>query len=102
MGSKSSLRTISLSSGRFVVRPQVAHREVEGQVVILAPGDSALFTLNDSAALIWRDLVRGCEAAALAKSLQRAYGIDPVSAAKDVEGLLRDLVHRQIVARRRR
>lgn len=102
MGSRTRSRARPLLDGRYVVRPDVAHRDVEGQIVILSGGDSALFTLNASAALLWPQLVRGCDAGRLAALLAHSYGLDREQAARDVQDLLRALVHRQIVVRQRR
>lgn len=102
MGSSSKSRPGPLLDGRYVVGPDVAHRDVEGQIVILSGSDSALFTLNASAALLWPQLVRGCDSGRLAALLARSYGLDREQAASDVEDLLRALVHRQIVVRQRR
>ncbi len=91
-----------LPIGSYVVRPEIAHREVEGQILILTPLRSSLFTLNGSAALLWPELVDGCSHIQLVESIVRAYDIEPARAERDVSDLLRDLQARGIVARRRR
>lgn len=86
--------------GRWRVRPEVAHREVEGQVVLLLPGEDELFTLNDSAKLLWSRLVAGATGAELAAALASHYGLAPAAAAADADALVRELARRRIVARR--
>ena len=37
----------------------VAHREIEGQIVLLLPDDYELYTLNASGKLVWQELLEG-------------------------------------------
>lgn len=84
---------------RWRVRPEIAHREVEGQVVLLLPDDDALFTLNESAKLLWKRLVTGATVAELARVVVSRYRVAPAVAEADVRALVRDLARRRIVVR---
>lgn len=84
---------------RWRVRPEIAHREVEGQVVLLLPDADELFTLNDSAQVVWRKLVAGATVPELGRVLAKHYGIAQATAESDVQALVRELARRRIVAR---
>ena len=85
-------------AARWRVRPEIAHREVEGQVVLLLPHADELFTLNDSARVVWRKLVAGASVAELGRVLAKHYGIPQATAESDVQALVRELARRRIVA----
>lgn len=85
-------------TARWRVRPEIAHREVEGQIVLLLPHADELFTLNDSARVVWRKLVAGATVAELGRELARHYGIAQATAERDVQVLVRELARRRIVA----
>lgn len=86
------------AAARWRVRAEIAHREVEGQVVLLLPHADELFTLNDSAKVVWRKLVAGATVAELGRVLAKHYGIAQATAESDVQALVRELARRRIVA----
>jgi hypothetical protein len=83
----------------FQVNEAVAHREIEGQVVLLLPEDYELYTLNTSGKLVWNGLLEGHTASDLATQLAETYGISLERASADVAALLRDLETRGVVRR---
>jgi hypothetical protein len=82
------------------IAPGVAHREIEGRLLILVPGARAPMALNDSAAFLWRRLVRGSTGEALARALARHYGVDMSRARKDVATFLALLARRGLAISR--
>ena len=67
--------------------------------MLLLPHADELFTLNDSAQVVWRKLVAGASVPELGRVLAKHYGIAQATAESDVQALLRELARRRIVAR---
>ncbi len=83
--------------GRFAPNEAVAHREIEGQVVLMLPDQSDLFTLNGSGALVWGLLVEGRPLAEAAAQIAARYGIPLERARADVAALVSALLERDAV-----
>jgi len=83
----------------FLVDEAVAHRVVEGQVLLLLPDEYTLYTLNPSGKLVWEELVKGRPLAAMVARLARAYRIPAQRAEEDVLALLADLEARGVIRR---
>ena len=81
----------------FLVNEEVAHREVEGQLLLLLPDDYSLYTLNESGKLVWTELVEGRPLGEIVASLARRFGIPEAQAREDVLRLLGDLLGRGVV-----
>lgn len=93
-------RTEDSTAGQvFRVNEAVAHREIEGQVVLLLPEDYELYTLNNSGKLVWNGLLEGRTAGEMATQLAETYEISLERASADVAVLLRDLEARGVVRR---
>lgn len=89
--------TPELSDATFVVDPRVAHREIEGQTLLLLPGQASIYTLNAAGQLVWRELVKGRRLSQIAATLARRFTLPAAQARADVDRLLRDLQRRAIV-----
>lgn len=84
---------------RYRVRPTVAHRELEGQILILSADDPALWTMNESGRFIWRRLVKGTAISTIIKAFRREFRIPAEDASRDVVAFLESLEKRRIIAR---
>jgi hypothetical protein len=84
---------------RFQVNEEVAHREVEGQVLLLLPDDYSLYTLNASGKLVWEELARNRSFERIVIRVAERFGIPRDRAREDVLALLADLEARAIVRR---
>ena len=77
----------------------VAHREIEGQTLLLVGSESGLLTLNATGQFIWRRLVKARNVATIVTAFQREFGVTTDVARRDVGVFLDMLESRQIVRR---
>jgi len=84
---------------RFAVSPNIAHREIDGRVLVLLPGDSHLYAFNEPGRLIWRAVLRRQKPAAIAAAIARRFRIPLARAERDVRDLLDDLLRRGVLRR---
>lgn len=84
---------------RYRIRSTVAHRELEGQILILSPDDPTLWTVNETGRFIWRRLLRGVPKSRIVDAFRREFGVAAVIAERDVEAFLDSLVKRRIIGR---
>jgi hypothetical protein len=84
----------------FAVAPAVAHREVDGMLLVLAAGDEELSAFNETGALVWRGIVRGHPLDRIAGALARRYRIPRAEAMDDVRALVAELRERGLVVPR--
>jgi len=80
---------IQASPNRLQIR-RVQWHDHDGQVVILEPRSGPL-ALNPTAAQLWRRLVEGADRYRLAADLIQEFGIDGVTAMRDVDAFLTGL-----------
>lgn len=69
-------------------------REAAGETVVVPFGEEALnfqgiISLNETGALLWRQLEQGCEKKALVQALLDEYEVDAETAEKDVAEFLK-------------
>jgi hypothetical protein len=77
----------------------VAFRRIEGQSLLLAPGDETLYTLNGTGELVWALLVKGVAARRIVDRVAARYGLARAAAAADVAAFLAQLEARGIARR---
>ena len=82
------------------VSPDVASREIGGQLLLLTPDDDVLYTLNGSGKLAWEMLVRGIGVGEIAASIATTYGITVEQAGRDLADFCKELERRGILVRR--
>lgn len=88
--------------GAYRPSPRIAHREIEGQILLLLPGESELYTFNASAAFIWKGLARRRAPRRIAADLAREFGIDQAQAERDVARFVRDMARKGLLEKPRR
>jgi hypothetical protein len=76
----------------------VAARVIHGEAMVLTPHDSVLHTLNAVATRVWELLPTHRTISAMAEAIAAEYDVDPATAAKDVEDLVKDLLEKQILS----
>ena len=69
-------------------------REAAGETVVVPFGEEALnfqgiISLNETGALLWKELEQGCEKKDLVQALLDEYGVDAEPAEKDVNEFLK-------------
>jgi hypothetical protein len=77
--------------------PQLAWREIDGEVVIISPEDSQVHELNETAALVWKFADGERTADEIAASLATEYDVASDSARKDVAELIAQLADKQLL-----
>lgn len=69
-------------------------REVAGEAVVVPTGEATLnfqgiISLNETGALLWKELEQGCEKKDLVQALLDEYEVDAETAEKDVNEFLK-------------
>ena len=69
-------------------------REVAGEAVVVPTGEATLnfqgiISLNETGALLWKELEQGCEKKDLVQALLDDYEVDAETAEKDVNEFLK-------------
>jgi PqqD family protein of HPr-rel-A system len=70
------------------------------EIVLLDTESGEYFGLNETAALIWRQLGEGRTPEEIAAELERAYEVDPAEARADVETYVDLLRERRLIRQR--
>jgi len=83
----------------FQINPEIASREIQGQLLFLRPADRHLYTTNDAGQFIWRHLVRKTPVDKLIAVFQKEFGLTEDAAANDVRKFLGELKKKQIIVR---
>lgn len=90
---------VRAASRRYRIVDGVAHREIEGQTLLLVGSETGLLTLNATGQFIWRRLQKGQDTAAIARAFQREFGVAADVAARDAGAFLDMLVARKLIRR---
>jgi hypothetical protein len=85
----------------YLPSPAIAHREIEGQILLLLPDDSEIYTFNTAASFIWRGLVRRRGLRRIVDELAREFGIDRERAEADVMKFVGDMESKGVLTRRK-
>jgi len=85
----------------YTPSPAIACREIEGQLLVLLPGDPELRTFNASGAFIWKRLARGTALPRIVDGLAREFGIQRARAEADVLRFVRDMTRQGLLRKRR-
>ena len=90
-----------MSTGSQAVRPHdhVVFTDFEGgEGVLVDLNTKRYYTLNETAALIWRALERGATDEEIVRQLTDAYDVTPEHAARSLEQTISTLRARQLIA----
>ncbi len=77
--------------------PALAWREIDGETVIISPGDSVMHELNDTGSFIWKHVDGQRTAAEIAALLRSEYIVTSEIALADTEALLEELAGQRLV-----
>ena len=88
-----------MSAQRYVARAtNVAARMIDGEMMIMSGADSSLYSLNETASILWQ---AADGVTPLAQIVERhicaGYAVDPATALRDAEELSEDLARRGIL-----
>lgn len=81
---------------------RIAFREIEGQILLLLPADTEIYTFNAAGALIWRGLTRKRSLSRIIADLVREFDIERERAEADVMRFVRDMERRGVLAKKAR
>lgn len=84
-------------SSRPTRNPQLAWREIEGEIVIISPEDSQVHELNETAALIWKCADGAQTVEQIAEGVAAHYDVSPETALADVAELIAHFWEKQLV-----
>jgi hypothetical protein len=84
---------------RYRVSPDVAHRDIEEQTLLLAPDERDLLTLNETGRFVWRRLVAGRDVDTIVRAFARAFRLPAIAADRDVRTFLAQLERRRLIRR---
>ncbi len=84
----------------YTVSDEIAHREIEGQILILRPDDNFLYTLNGSGRYIWLGITRKKKLSSIIRGVSKEFGIPEDSARRDVMEFVRDLEAKGILSKK--
>lgn len=71
--------------------PEVAWKESDGEIVIVAPGQDLMHELNETASFLWKNIDGRKNAAELAALMAKRYEVTAETALRDTEELLQEL-----------
>jgi hypothetical protein len=80
-----------VSEGRWVQNPNLAWREIDGEVVIISPEDSVVHELNATATFLWKHMDGPRTVTELARMLAQEFDVDLETAQADTFELLSSL-----------
>jgi hypothetical protein len=77
--------------------PALAWREIDGETVIISPGESVMHELNDTGSSVWQYVDGQRTAAQIASLLSSEYEVTPEVALSDTESLLQQLAALRLI-----
>ena len=84
----------------FALNEDIAHREIEGQILFLRPDDHFLYTVNASGQFIWREILNKTPLSGIIGNLAIMFGISEEKAEKDVLKFIRELQRKNIILKK--
>ena len=88
-----------MNQNRYVARAaNVAARMIGGEMMIMSGADSSLFSLNETASILWQAADGVTPLAQIVEMhICRNYAVDPATALRDAEELSEDLARHGIL-----
>jgi hypothetical protein len=78
--------------------PDVAYRELEGEMVLVHLGTNRIYSLNETGARFWELLASGSERAEIERQLLDEFVIGPEELRAEVDSMLAALAEAGLVA----
>jgi hypothetical protein len=77
--------------------PQLAWREIDGEIVIISPENSQVHELNETAALVWKRADGAQTVEEIAAGIAAEFEVSCESALNDVAELISQLAEKQLL-----
>jgi len=87
----------AVATGVWQKNPSLAWREIDGETVIISPGESVMHELNDTGSFVWRNIDGHRNAEDLAELLNAQYEVSVETALADTLSLLQELSSRKLL-----
>lgn len=81
----------------YQIQPDLAFREMEGQLLFLLADDTQLWSVNETGKQIWRQLTRREPLDRIAGKLARKFRIPQERARQDLDAFVEELLERGIL-----
>ncbi len=78
--------------------PDVAYRELEGEMVLVHLGTNRIYSLNETGARFWELLAAGGERAEIERQLLDEFVVDPADLRAEIASMLEALADEGLVA----
>jgi hypothetical protein len=99
---KKNMMTKKKSDFVYLISKEIAHREIEGQVLLLRHDDNFLYTVNGSGRFIWLDLLRKKPISAITRNFAKRFSLSEEKAAQDVLKFIRHLESKKFIVKERK
>ncbi|MFY9532325.1 MAG: PqqD family protein [Candidatus Acidiferrales bacterium] len=86
-----------MNEEKWAQNPNLAWREIDGEVVIISPEDSLVHELNATASFLWKQLNGRRSVKELAGMLAREFEVDLETARADISELMSFLHQRRLL-----
>lgn len=86
-----------MNEDKWAHNPNLAWREIDGEVVIISPEDSVVHELNATASFLWKQLNGRRNVKELAGMLAREFEVDLETARADTSELMSFLHQRRLL-----
>lgn len=85
------------SGAKYRAVENIAHREIEGQTLLLLPNSHVLYTFNESGGFVWKRILKQQSVAKIVADFAREFEIEKERAEADVRKLLCDLLKKGVI-----
>jgi hypothetical protein len=83
----------------YTLGKEVIHRELNGQIFFLLPGDRLLHTMNPAGEFVWNGILRKQPLPRIVTAFAKHFDIDRETAQRDVSTFLKGLSARKIIVK---
>ncbi|HYE74591.1 MAG TPA: PqqD family protein [Blastocatellia bacterium] len=84
-------------NAKYRAAESIAHREIEGQTLLLLPNSHVLYTFNESGKFVWNRILKKQSVAKIITDFAREFGLEKDRAEADVKKLLRELLKKGVI-----
>lgn len=82
---------------KMIPSPDVLAAHLAGEAVLLNLADKSYYRLNETAALVWKEIESGADRAGILASLLDKYEVPEGDAARELDEVLGDMLSRKLV-----
>lgn len=83
---------------KMIPSSDVLAAHLAGEAVLLNLADKSYYRLNETAALVWKEIESGSDRATILKLLLDKYDVAETEASRELDVVLDDMISRKLVA----